>query len=252
MRAIAGAGTPETDWRTWPALHRFPLLDLTGCERVILLAPHPDDEILGAGGLLRRLYMRGATVDVVAVTDGEASHPGSRTLPPQQLAALRRAESAAALGALGLGAATVHRLGVGDGQVAAAEPAVEAAVEAAVVDLLAGTPAGTWCLSTWDGDGHPDHEAVGRVASTVSRRYELRLLMYPIWTWHWAQPEDTRVPWARARSIPLDDETHAAKLAAVDCFTTQIRALSPDPEDAPVLTAPILDRLRRRTEVVFG
>lgn len=75
--------------------------------------------------------------------------------------------------------------------------------------------------------------------------------MYPIWTWHWALPDDPRVPWAWARSIDLDGETHAAKLAAVDCFATQIRPLSADPRDAPILTAAMLDRLSRPVEVVF-
>lgn len=244
---IAGTGTPEADWQAWPELHRFPPLKIDGCERVVLLAPHPDDEILGAGGLLRQLSAQGAAVEVVAVTDGDASHPYSRSLTPDQLAAARRKESAAALGVLGLGAATVHRLGVGDGRVGAAEPTVTAAVE----ELLAGRGSETWCLSTWDSDGHPDHEAVGRVARAVATRCGVRLLMYPIWTWHWALPGHPRVPWSRMRSIALDAETYAAKAAAIECFDTQIRPLSPAAEDAPVLTAAMLDRLCRPVEMVF-
>jgi LmbE family N-acetylglucosaminyl deacetylase len=246
VTAIAGLGTPESEWQLWPGLHRLPPLDLAGCERVVLLAPHPDDEILGVGGLLRLLSARGAAITLVAVTDGEASHPLSPTVTPKRLAALRRAESLAALGILGLEHVTVHRLGIGDGGVAAAERAVEAAI----VDIV-GKASGTWCLSTWDGDGHPDHEAVGRAARAASRRCDVRLLSYPIWTWHWALPGDPRVPWPQARSIVLDDETLVAKRAAIDCFVTQIRALSPDPEDAPVLTGPMLNRLCRPMEVVF-
>lgn len=248
VTVIAGAGTPEATWQSWDRLHRFPPLELGGCDHVLLLAPHPDDEILGVGGLLRLLSARMATVEVVAITDGDASHPDSRTVTPEQLAAARRRESTAALETFGLAAATVHRLGIGDGMVVAAEPAVRAAV----ADRLRTAPPGTWCLSTWHGDGHPDHEAVGRVARVMCRKYGVRLLMYPIWTWHWARPDDPRVPWSRARSIPLDDETHAAKLAAIDCFATQIRALSPDPEDAAVLTTAMLDRLTRRSELVFA
>ncbi len=247
MTAIAGAGTPEADWQAWPGLHSLPPLDLSGCERVVLLAPHPDDEILGVGGLLRQLAHRGATVEVVAVTDGEASHPASRSITPGTLAARRRLESDAALKTLGLETVRVHRLGLPDGGLVA----LEAALAAAVDDVFKEAAPGTWCLSTWDSDGHPDHEAVGRAAQGVCQRYGVRLLMYPIWTWHWARPDDPRVPWSRARSITLDEATHAAKLAAIDCFTTQIRPLSPAPQDAPVLTPGMLDRLRRRAEVVW-
>lgn len=249
LTVIVGAGTPERDWQAWPALNGFPALDLSGCRRVILLAPHPDDEVLGVGGLLRMLADRGAAIDVVAVTDGEASHPGSPTNDPGQLAARRRAESTAALERLGLGSVTVHRLGLADGAVAAAEPALTAAL----AGLLAAAGPGTWCMSTWDGDGHPDHDAVGRAArAAVTGRYGVQLLTYPIWTWHWATPGDARVPWSTARSIALPAQAYRAKLAAVECFTSQITALSAADEDAALLTAGMLERLCRTREVVFG
>lgn len=39
-------------------------------ERVLVLAPHFDDEVLGCGGLLRRLGRAGADIEVVFLTDG--------------------------------------------------------------------------------------------------------------------------------------------------------------------------------------
>lgn len=46
-------------------------LDLGCYNRVAVLAPHPDDEIYGCGGLLRLFVERGATVKVVVITNGE-------------------------------------------------------------------------------------------------------------------------------------------------------------------------------------
>jgi len=40
---------------------------------VLVLAPHPDDEIIGCGGTLRRLIQAGARVTAVQATDGAAS-----------------------------------------------------------------------------------------------------------------------------------------------------------------------------------
>lgn len=244
---IAGAGTPEAKWRQWPALTAFPELDLTGCRRVVVIAPHPDDEVLGIGGLVRALADSGAGVELLGVTDGEASHPHSVTLPPAELAARRRAESAAALSALRLDNVTVTRLGFGDGQVCAAEPDLTSVL----ARYLAGHDSSTWCLSTWDGDGHPDHEAVGRAARSACRSRGVRLLEYPVWTWHWAHPGDVRVPWHRARRISLDPRITAAKRAAVGCFATQVLPLSPDPADAAILTDAMLARLTRDFEIVF-
>lgn len=236
---IAGAGTTEATWQHWSALHTFPPLDLSGCGRLVVLAPHPDDEVLGVGGLLATA---GVEVLVVAVTDGDASHPGSPTHGAMELASLRRAEQVEALHTLGIHT-RITRLGLPDGHI------VDDDVAVAAGQLLR---PGDWCLSTWDGDGHPDHEAVGRAAARACRDIGVRLLQFPIWTWHWSHPADPRVPWHRARSVALGPAVLAAKRAAIACYRSQVQPLSDDLRDAAILTAPTVDRLTRSQEVVFG
>src|SRR5512140_3264167 len=41
--------------------------------RVAVIAPHPDDEVLGAGCLIQRVIASGGDVHVIFVTDGEAN-----------------------------------------------------------------------------------------------------------------------------------------------------------------------------------
>ena len=244
VTAIDGLGTPETAWRAWEAPARWPELEPgSALHGAVLVAPHPDDEVLGAGGLLRLLHDGGVPLELVAVTDGEASHPESTVVTPKQLAALRRDESAAALRALEVRDATVHRLGQPDGGID------EDAVAEALVPLLA---PGRWCLATWRGDGHPDHEAVGRAAASACAATGARLLEYPVWTWHWARPDDPAVPWERARRVSLPEDVLRAKHAAVREFVTQIQPLGPARADAPVLPAAILERLLRPYEVVLA
>ncbi|MEJ7703801.1 MAG: PIG-L family deacetylase [Geodermatophilaceae bacterium] len=173
--------------------------------------------------------------------------PGLPTATPGDLATRRRAESALALERLGLGGCGVHRLGLGDGQVAA----VEDDLRDRLVDLVGDADGSVWCLSTWGGDGHPDHEAAGRAARAACAATGARLLTFPIWTWHWAEPGDPRVPWSRARSVALDPATRAAKLAAIGCFDSQLRPLSDHPADATILGPAVLARLTRPCEVVF-
>src|SRR6266550_1318895 len=53
-------------------------LDLQG-ERLLVLAPHPDDEVIGCGGLIARHVLAGRQVRVIVVTDGaEAGEPAVR------------------------------------------------------------------------------------------------------------------------------------------------------------------------------
>jgi LmbE family N-acetylglucosaminyl deacetylase len=238
VTTIDGAGTDETVWLGWPAPDAWPRLALTIEGPPLVVAPHPDDEILGVGGLLALL----GDAEVVAVTDGEASHPDSTVYKPAELAEIRCDETRAALDRLGLTGAPVHHLGHPDGGID------QHALTATLTGLL--TP-GRWCLATWRGDGHPDHEAVGRAAAAACAATGARLLEYPIWAWHWATPNDDRVPWQRAHRIELTAGAQAAKAAAIQEFTSQIMALGPEPGDAPILPPHVLDRFARPFEMVL-
>src|ERR1017187_6364577 len=91
-------------------------------KRVVVFAPHPDDEVLGCGGALADLIDRGAGVDVVLVTDGAAGAKGPEDRA--RIASLRLEESRRALDALGGG-----RLHAGDAVARALEGATVAFFE---------------------------------------------------------------------------------------------------------------------------
>lgn len=236
--SITGRGTGEHVWL--PLLDRLPAMPLDDVpSRVVVVAPHPDDEVLGVGGLLSILASAGARVELVAVTDGEASNPGG-SVPPQDLAVRRRAETSAALGRLGVPADVTH-LGLPDGGAADLEQPVLEAIR---------LHPGDWLLAPWSQDGHPDHEAVGRACESAAARDGARLLAFPVWAWHWGEPED--LPWSRTLRVDLPPEVRAGKAAAVAEFVTQVSPLGPLPEDAPVLPPYVLARFARLCEVVFA
>jgi len=80
-----------------------------------------------------------------------------------------------------------HRLHLESGTVSDAQPDLVAAFSELVGhDCYPGL----WCLAPWQRDGHPDHDAVGRVAEAVCHSYNLRLVRYLSAAWEWLQPED--------------------------------------------------------------
>lgn len=239
VTTIAGRGTDEAGWRQWAAPQGWPRLDLSGVRRAVVVAPHPDDEVLGAGGLMSLLARQGNAVVVVAVTDGEASHPGSQRT--ERLGARRTEESLQALTVLGVDPANRLRLRVPDGGIGADE--------ARVADELAALlRPGDTCLATWRGDGHPDHEATGRAAATACVRTGATLVEFPVWAWHWATPDDPRVPWPTAARVDLPPDVLDAKQRAMACFLSQVTPLSDQPEDAAILPPHVLARFGRRWE----
>ena len=242
MTAIEGRGTDEASWQAWPSLGAWPHLDLASCPRAVVAAPHPDDEILGVGGTLASLSTLGRVVVVVAVTDGEASHPDSSAVDRASLAEQRTGESVRALADLGVDAGSRLRLRQPDGAVD------ETDLADTLADLLR---PGDWCFATWRGDGHPDHETVGRAAHRACERTGAQLLEFPIWTWHWSHPHDVRVPWDQAAVVPLDATTAERKAVALSRFVSQIAPLGDAPADAAILPPHVLCRFQRGFETVF-
>lgn len=79
----ASEGRPWAAWQQSAHLARATWITpdqlLPAGRRLVLLAPHPDDEILMAGGLLAGLHGREQDVLLISATDGEGSHPDSAT-----------------------------------------------------------------------------------------------------------------------------------------------------------------------------
>ncbi|MQA32367.1 PIG-L deacetylase family protein [Modestobacter roseus] len=241
---IAAPGTDEVTWAAWLPAQDWPRwVPDPAWTRVAVCAAHPDDEVLGAGGVLALLAGAGIALHLVAATDGEGSHPGSAVLSAAELATRRVAETRDALAELGV-AATTTRLALPDSGLAAREPELTAALAAAVEGADA-------VLAPWTGDAHPDHEAVGRAAVAAGRALGVPVWQYPVWTWHWATPDDARVPWHAAHRVDLPEGVRAAKRAAVARFTTQVRPLGPDPADRVVLPPEVLAHFDRDCEVLF-
>jgi len=93
----------------------------------LVLAAHPDDETLGAGGLIAASAANGARVEVIIATDGAASHPDSPTHTPDQLARQRREEATEAVARLDP-QATLTFLGLPDGALRHCQRALEQAL----------------------------------------------------------------------------------------------------------------------------
>lgn len=130
-------------------------LPLAHARRVLVLAPHPDDECIGCGGLIVALRRRGVPVKVVLVSDGG----GAGGLPPEA-AAIRQREFDAALRRLGV--EEQAKLGFVDGDLHASAGLPDAIRDA----VRAWSP--NWLLAPTSADAHRDHRAVARAARTAA------------------------------------------------------------------------------------
>ena len=190
-----------------------------GLDRVrdaLVIAPHPDDETIGAYGLIRRLVRQRARVRVVIVTDGAGSHRNSALWPAARLIAERQRETRRAMARIGVPAGAVQFIGLPDGGTSALpdralRPLRRAIAQARGVDLL---------LSPARDDDHPDHRVTAQAAQAFGR--STRHLEYLVW------------PNRHSRSRPATHAlrlgvTTAAKRGAIRRYFTQMGRIHDDP-----------------------
>lgn len=210
-------------------------------ERAFVVAAHPDDETLGASGLLQRLHAAGTAVTLVVATDGEAAFPAAGADERRALGRTRRRELRDSLRAQGLSEVEPVWLGLPDSDLASRDDELTAAMRSHADghDL---------CLLPWPADPHPDHQAAAR-AALAAAPVSAQCWSYPIWLWHRLRRDDPAITWSRARSLRLTGAEREAKAAAIAAFTSQLK---PGPRgEEPILPEEVLAHFSGGSEVFF-
>jgi LmbE family N-acetylglucosaminyl deacetylase len=216
--------TPTTSESEWLGALRFAPRWQPELKRTVVMAPHPDDEVLGAGGLIADRRRKNLPVLVIAVTDGEAAYPGT-----SGLGSLRQTEQEEALARLGLASRDILRLGLPDGHVSSHE-------ESLVRDLQSILTRDTVLIAPWKFDPHPDHEACGRAALRAAQISGQRLVSYVFWTWH-RHRADALLAFHPQR-FDLDPGLCAAKASALAEYRSQLAWETGEPILPDFLLAP--------------
>ncbi|MCF7749827.1 PIG-L family deacetylase [Bacillus subtilis subsp. subtilis] len=247
-RHIDGHGISESQWQGGDWLQALPMQQAAALfatvARVVVVSPHPDDEVLACGGLMAEARRQGLPVMVISVTDGEACYPGQAQWPPLRLRQARLQELERALGCLGLAGAERHAWHFDDGAVAGSEAVLATRLQ----PLLR---ADDLVLAPWRLDAHPDHEAVGRACVRAAAARGCVLREFPVWGWHWVDPQAAQALWSPATRIALSAQARQGKHAAIEQFSTQRGAVA-GLDCEPILPDAVVLRFTRDYEVLIG
>lgn len=180
-------------------------------KRALIVAPHSDDEVIGAYGAMRTLRRQGCDVCVVIVTDGAGSHRASARWPTARLVAERRRESRKALRRIGIAADHVTFLSLPDGRLGRehSAPLARAVRRMKGLELVIGPTAA---------DAHPDHRVTAAIVART-RLPGVRRIEYAVWG---SNP-------ARASALPLGS-MRLAKREAIRRYRTQMGLIRDDPD----------------------
>lgn len=221
-------------------MNGFPeALELTATSLTVV-APHPDDDVLGCGALIARVTAH-MPVRVIYVTDGAASHDGSTSYPPERLRGVREREARRGLRKLGV-RTQPHFLRWPDGTVPlAGDPAAAPLLTA----LRAAIPADedVAVAVPWRRDPHCDHRAVSSLVTAVLReRPRAAAFEYAVWLGIIGEAADEPAP-AEGRTVEIDSRGWLrAKRAALHEHKSQLGALITDAVTAFELPDALLAR----------
>jgi LmbE family N-acetylglucosaminyl deacetylase len=213
---------------------------------LLILAPHPDDESLGCGGLIAQACALGQPPMVAVLTDGTGSHPNSKLFPPDRLRALRETETLDATAKLGLPPDRVIFLRYKDTQAPRSGSALHQAAEK-LANLVreAGCEA---LLAPWRHDPHADHEAAAAIATLAAERAGVRHIAYPVWSW--TLPPETRLDESHITGFRLDIlGVLDRKRAAILSHRSQYGGLITDDPTGFQMSADFIDIFLQPTEV---
>ena len=213
-------------------------------ERILVVAPHPDDDVLACGGTIARGAVERAEIRILYVTDGAASHLGSLTYPPQRLRAVRENEAKAAAALLGIAPAQLHFLREPDSELARTGPAARKLAARIAAQLVAFVP--TIVLSPWVRDGHRDHVAVSlavrRALALVGFTPPATLYEYTVWLEDYGTAEDAPAA-GEAESFAVDVRAYRRrKTTALHEHRSQLGGLIVDAAQAFALPQTLLAR----------
>ncbi|HEY2388199.1 MAG TPA: PIG-L family deacetylase [Candidatus Binatia bacterium] len=220
-------------------------------DRLMVLAPHPDDESLATAGLLQRAAARGAATRVVFATDGD-DNPWPQRIAERRIwigdtararwGVRRRGESRAALAALGLPEDAAIFLGFPDrGLTSLLLERAASVVRALTEQIVAWRPSVLAMPSLRD--RHPDHNALAVLA--LDAIAGLPVDERPIVLTYVVHPPDAAVA-RTGLAVRLESAERDRKAQAVACHAAQLcfhrrtaRRAVTTPEHFAIASAPV-------------
>ena len=176
---------------------------------IVILAPHPDDEVFGCGGLIAHLVAEGHAPHVIVLTGGGGSHRGCCSTAESDIISARRELTHKAMAALGLPESNIYELNFTDGHICEGNP-----VERHKLDTLISELKPDVMLVPYHGEGWPDHLAARDLGMELAGD-DTEIYEYCVWMWYYRQKN---IDWNNAYVLKMTKAEHQKKLEAINIY----------------------------------
>lgn len=187
----------------------------------MIIAPHPDDEVFGCGGLIAKLTKMDKQVEVLFLTDGGASHEKCCNLADHRIGNRRRCLARKAGKVIGLVNDNLIFLDGKDGRLPRRiDPAFESVADDIGGHLKQFMPEAVFCPHPFE--NWADHVAAAEITAAAINRLKERLrpqlFYYCVWFWHnMPLRRALFLNWKRARLLDIREQI-SVKKDAIDIY----------------------------------
>lgn len=219
--------------------YRFrPALSLT--DKTVIIAPHPDDEVIGCAGLIQALVERGTPPHVIILTGGEGSHRGCCNTSAEDIIAARHQLTLDAAATLGLSLSHIHCLHYPDGRVTLEHPETER-LQVLLSEL---NPQSVFVPHR--GEGWSDHLQAAEITKHLLKGLDVSIYEYCVWMWYY---NVWRLNFKQALLLRMSCAQHQRKLQAMDEYVTPLASCGKP--WSGVLPEPFLKAAKWNKELFF-
>lgn len=189
--------------------------DLNLTDKVLIIAPHPDDEVIGCGGLIARLVLECNMPHIAILTGGEGSHNHCCSVAPNDIKTSRRKLTDNALCILSVNREHIHELDFPDGNISTDNSEIKKLNE--IIDEIAPN---IILVPHW-GEGWPDHINTGEIIKKIAPK-QATIYEYCVWMWYYNVWRG--LDWKNAYKLKMTPREYQLKLEAMDAY---IKPLAP-------------------------
>lgn len=179
-------------------------------DSTLLIAPHPDDEIIGCGGLIQKFVAQGLNIHIVFMTGGEKSHQGCCDIDATTLAKIRRTQAKEINTQFGVKPENLHFLSYPDGGIE--EEHEETMRLRELVNKIHPT---TIFVPHW-GEGWTDHTNTRIIGKKLAKEIDAQVYEYCVWMWYY---NVWHLDWKNAYILTMTREEHQNKLVSIEDYT---------------------------------
>lgn len=182
-------------------------------KNIVIIAPHPDDEVFGCGGLIAQLVEGGNLPHVIVLTGGGGSHRDCCSTSEADIVSARRELTHQAMAVLGLPESNLHELNITDGHIGEGNSEewkkLATLIEGIKPDVM---------LVPHHGEGWPDHLATRELGIELAGN-DTAVYEYCVWMWYYRQKH---LDWKNAYVLKMSETEHKKKLEVIRNYNSAL------------------------------